>query len=66
MIEYLPRSESTLSSLGGVGTKQFAKYLGIMVDSKMSFSDQIACTADKAKKSITTLSKLMANVGGSK
>ncbi|XP_054272620.1 uncharacterized protein LOC128992900 [Macrosteles quadrilineatus] len=41
-----------------------AKYLGVMVDSKLSWRDQIFRTADKAAKVISSLSRLMANVGG--
>lgn len=49
-----------------VETKPAAKYLGMMIDSKMNFFEQIRRTADKAAKGVTALSRLMANVGGPK
>lgn len=49
-----------------VQTRRAAKYLGILVDSKLSFFDQIRSSADKAAKGVTALSKLMANVSGPK
>ncbi|XP_054281266.1 uncharacterized protein LOC128998934 [Macrosteles quadrilineatus] len=47
-----------------VQTKRTAKYLGVMVDNKLSWRDQIFCTVDKAARSVASLSKFMANVGG--
>ena len=47
-----------------VQTTRAAKYLGIMVDNKLSWRDQIFRTADKAARIVSFLSKLMANVGG--
>jgi len=47
-----------------VETKPAAKYLGVMIDCKMSFSEQIRRTADKASKGVASLGRLMANVGG--
>ena len=43
-----------------------AKYLGVMVDNKLTWRDQIFRTADKASKMVAQLSRLMANVGGPK
>lgn len=49
--------------VGGVTeeTKQFTKYFGLPVDSKMSFGEQIARTAEEAANSVTALSRLMKN-----
>lgn len=47
-----------------VQSKHAAKYLGIVVDTKMSFGDHIQRTADKAAKSAIALNRLMANVSG--
>ena len=48
-------------------TKPAAKYLGgngVMVDSKLSFGEQIQRTADKAAKGVAALGRLMPNIGG--
>lgn len=45
-------------------TKPAVKYLGLMVDCRASFNEQIRCTANKAAAKVTALSRLMANVGG--
>lgn len=45
-------------------TKGTAKYLGITIDSKLNFGEQIRLAADKAAMSVATLSRLMANIGG--
>lgn len=50
--------EETLS------TKTSVKYLGITLDSKLTFSAQIHCATTKAAKTTAQLSKLMANIGG--
>lgn len=47
-----------------VTTKPATKYLGLMIDTKLSFSEQIRVTARKAAAGVTALSRLMANVGG--
>ena len=47
-----------------VQSTRAAKYLGVMVDNKLSWRDQIFRTADKAAKVVSHLSMLMANVGG--
>lgn len=47
-----------------IETKPAAKYLGVMVDSRMTFGEQIKQTADKAAKGVAALSRLMPNVGG--
>lgn len=47
-----------------VMTKRVARYLGIMIDSKLSFLHQINHTAEKAAKGVASLSRLMANIGG--
>lgn len=49
-----------------VETTPTAKYLGLVIDSKMTFFEQIKRTADKASKGVMALSRLMANVGGPK
>jgi hypothetical protein len=49
-----------------VETKPAAKYLGLVIDSKMTFFEQIKKTAEKASKGVMALSRLMANVGGPK
>ena len=38
------------------------KYLGLMIDTKQTFWEQIRATADKASEMATNLSRLMANV----
>jgi hypothetical protein len=47
-----------------IETKPQVKYLGIYIDSKLSFFEQIRQTADKAAKGVTALSRLMANTSG--
>lgn len=47
-----------------VVTKPVVKYLGIMVDSKLNFFEQIRETADRAARGVMALARLMANVGG--
>lgn len=47
-----------------VQTKAAIKYLGIMIDRKLSFAEQINRTADKAARSVAALSRLMVNLGG--
>ncbi|XP_046687688.1 uncharacterized protein LOC124373356 [Homalodisca vitripennis] len=49
-----------------VQTTRAAKYLGVLVDNKLTWREQIFRTADKASKMVTHLSRLMANVGGPK
>ncbi|XP_046677518.1 uncharacterized protein LOC124365570 [Homalodisca vitripennis] len=49
-----------------VQTTRAAKYLGVLVDNKLTWRDQIFRTADKASKMVTHLSRHMANVGGPK
>lgn len=49
-----------------IQTKPAAKYLGIMIDTKTSFWEQIRQTADKAAKGASSLSRLMANTNGPK
>lgn len=49
-----------------VMTKPAAKYLGILMDCKLSFLPQILTTADKGAAGAASLSRLMANVGGPK
>lgn len=47
-----------------IQTRSAVKYLGILIDRKMTFFDQIKKTADKAEEGIMALSRLMANVSG--
>lgn len=47
-----------------VASKPAARYLGVMVDTKLSFWEQIRQTADKAAMGVTALSRLMANTSG--
>lgn len=49
-----------------VETKTAAKYLGVMIDSKLTFGEQIKGTADKAAVAVARLSRLMANTSGPK
>ncbi|XP_046685125.1 uncharacterized protein LOC124370866 [Homalodisca vitripennis] len=49
-----------------VKTTRAAKYLGVLVDNKLTRRDQILRTADRASKMVTHLSRFMANVGGPK
>lgn len=45
-------------------TQRSIKYLGVRLDSKLTYSVQINYAATKAAQIITQLSKLMANIGG--
>ena len=47
-----------------IESKPAVKYLGLMLDSKMSFFEQIKAAADRAAAGVAALSRLMANVGG--
>lgn len=47
-----------------ITTKTSVKYLGIRLDSKLTFSSQIKYTTTKAAKVTAQLSSLMANIGG--
>jgi len=45
-------------------SKPAVRYLGIMIDSKLSFWEQIKSSADKAARGVSSLSRLMTNTGG--
>lgn len=45
-------------------TMKYVKYLGIRLDSKLTYSEQIKYAANKASKITGQLSRLMANIGG--
>lgn len=45
-------------------TKTEVKYLGIYLDTKMSFWEQIKRSSEKASKAVCNLSRLMSNVSG--
>lgn len=47
-----------------IATQNSLKYLGITIDRKLNFWEHIKRAADKASKTTTQLSRLMANVGG--
>ena len=47
-----------------IETKEFIKYLGFTLDSKMSFGEHIRKGADKASTVTQSLSRLMRNIGG--
>jgi len=47
-----------------IHSKSAVKYLGVRLDTKLSFREQIKFATDKATKTTTALSRLMANVGG--
>lgn len=47
-----------------IETKMAAKYLGIMLDTKLNFWQQIKQVTDKAAVVTNQLSRLMANIGG--
>lgn len=49
-----------------VEDKPAIKYLGLMIDRRLSLWSQIQQTTDKAAKGATSLSRLMANVTGPK
>ena len=49
-----------------VELKPAAKYLGVMIDSKLSFFEQTKLTVDKAAKGLMRFSRLMANIDGPK
>lgn len=48
-----------------IETKPTVKTLGVMINRKMSFSEQIQCTSDKASRLVTSLSRFMATLVGS-
>ena len=45
-------------------TTKGVKYLGVRLDSKLSYWEQMKYAADKAAYIMTQLTRLMANVGG--
>lgn len=47
-----------------IETKKAIKYLGLMIDTKLTFWEQIKRAADKAATVTTVLSRFMANTGG--
>lgn len=47
-----------------ITTKNAVKYLGMYLDTKLSYWQQIRHAAEKAAKMTTSLSRLMANIGG--
>lgn len=47
-----------------VETKPEVKYLGVTIDRKVSFGEQIRRTAEKASQRVVSLGRLMSNVGG--
>lgn len=47
-----------------ITTRPAVKYLGVLVDTKLTFWPQILRTADKAAKMTADLGRLMANTGG--
>ena len=49
-----------------IETKKVVKYLGLLLDNKLSFYEHIRQASEKASKVAATLSWLMANVGGPK
>ena len=49
-----------------IETKRAVKYLGLWLDNKLSFYENIRQASEKASKVTATLSWLMANVGGPK
>ncbi|KAL4097640.1 hypothetical protein QTP88_022383 [Uroleucon formosanum] len=46
--------------------KEHVRYLGVEFSSKLGFGKHLECAAVKAKKTITSLSRLMPNIGGPK
>lgn len=47
-----------------ITTKKVVKYLGVKLDTKLTFWEHIKGTSEKAAKITSALSRLMANVGG--
>ena len=47
-----------------ITTARFVRYLGVMMDGKLRFWDQICRASDKAARVVGRLSRPMANVGG--
>ena len=47
-----------------VETKTSIKYLGMKIDSKLAFWEEISTRADKAARIVASLNRVMANVGG--
>lgn len=46
--------------------KEHVRYLGVELSNKIGFGKHLECASDKAKKTITSLSRLMPNIGGPK
>lgn len=58
-------TEIQINTIGGIlQSKKTIKYLGLHLDSKLSYWAQINHTATKAGKVTAALSRLMANIGG--
>ena len=49
-----------------VESKKAENCLGVMIDSNLTFFEQIRCTVEKAARGVMSVSRLMANVGGPK
>lgn len=47
-----------------IATKPVVKYLGMRLDVRLTFRDQITFATEKAEKIVASLSRLMRNVGG--
>jgi hypothetical protein len=60
----IPTLTDFLVSADTIRSKPAVKYLGVRLDTKLTFKEQIRLAAEKAAKATAALSRLMANVGG--
>lgn len=60
------QSETAVISLSNyvLHSKRALKYLGVMVDDKLTFKAHIEYVADKAARKISALSRMLPNIGG--
>lgn len=62
--KHMPTEIPMVTQFGVFETKKIMKYLGIRLDSKLSFWPQIQHATKKAAERVSLLSRLMANTGG--
>lgn len=61
---HIPREIDIRIQDGTIKTQQSIKYLGVRLDSKLTYSAQIRHASIKAAHTVAQLSRLMANIGG--
>lgn len=62
--KHMPTEIPMVTQFGTFETKKVVKYLGVRLDSKLSFWSQIQYATKKAAQNTSFLSRLMANTGG--